>query len=400
MRLAFYTKAIRERGTNMGDGAILTGEKILIKRIPQFEARLCCRMRIAFSKFVPLILVSLLFFPTQLAMAGPGAIYAATNKGVFKSTDGGASWILANSGLAGIEVFCLAIDPSNPATIYAGTPGRRVFKSTNAGQSWIAASFGLDDTIVLSLAIDPANPNTIYSGTATSIFFPGSGVFKSTNGAESWTVSNSGLPAAIIKVLWIDPANPATIYAGTNFAGVFKSIDGGQSWTAANFGTRGLVEDLAVDPANSATLYAGIGGCSFGCLSPAGVFKSTDGAMSWTGVNSGITDLQVVSLAVDPSNSNVLYAGTRLHGLFKSIDAGANWNLVDSGLRSTLFATLHLPLVIDPLNPGTVYAGTANGVFKSTDSGTKWTSANTGLPGSTSIFALAIEPAAVLRKPR
>ena len=190
----------------------------------------------------------------QPARANPSAIYAATDNGVFKSTDGGASWTAANAGLAGIVVVSLAIDPSNPATLYAGTAGSRVFKTTNGGQSWTAASSGLDDTIILSLAIDPANSNTIYCGTATSAFFPGSGVFKSTDGAQSWIVSNSGLPVAIIDVLRIDPSSPATIYAGTNFAGVFKSTNGGQSWTAANSGmTPALVEDVAVDPANSAT---------------------------------------------------------------------------------------------------------------------------------------------------
>ena len=65
-----------------------------------------------------------------------------------------------------------------------------------------------------------------------------------------------------------------------------------------------------------------------------------------------------------------------------------------SCIGNTLFAIVHLPLVIDPVNPGTVYAGTANGVFKSTDGGANWTGVNPGLPASTSVFALAIEPAA------
>jgi hypothetical protein len=174
---------------------------------------------------------------------------------------------------------------------------------------------------------------------------------------------------------------------------VSKSTDGGLNWTAANAGmTPANVAALVIDPANSAILYAGTKGCSSNYLNPEGVFKSTDGATSWMTVNSGITDLQVISLAVDPSNSNVLYAGTRLHGVFKSVDAGANWSPVNSGLQPTSFAIDHFPLIIDPLNPGTVYAGTDNGVFKSTDSGINWTEANTGFPALTSVFALTIEP--------
>jgi photosystem II stability/assembly factor-like uncharacterized protein len=331
------------------------------------------------------------FLPAQLARADEGTVYAATNNGVFSSSDGGASWIHANSGLEGSAVFCLAIDPSAPTTLYAGRLGGGVFKSTNGGQSWIAASSGLIDPIVLSIAIDPTNPKTIYAGTAGGGFFPGHQVFKSTDGGLSWTVSNSGLPVSIIDVLRIDPANAAVIYAGTNFAGVFKSVDAGRSWSAANSGmTPALIQDLAVDPDNTATIYAGLGGCSAGCLGSAGVFKSINGGMGWTDVNSGLTDLQVISLAVDPAHTGIVYAGTRSHGVFESINAGSTWNVVNPALLSTLFAILHLPLVVDPLNPGTIYAGTANGVFKSTDGGISWISANSGFPPSTSIFALAI----------
>ena len=119
-------------------------------------------------------------------------------------------------------------------------------------------------------------------------------------------------------------------------ASVFKSTNGGRSWTAANSGiTPACIEDLAVDPANSATLYAAIS-AGGNCPLLSGVFKSNNGGASWTEVNSGITDLQVLSLAVEPSNTNVLYAGTRLHGIFKTTNAGASWSLVKSGLLLSL----------------------------------------------------------------
>ena len=336
--------------------------------------------------------------PNQHALPNSPAIYAAGDGGVFKSTDGGANWAAANSGLNATRINALAIDPSNPATLYAGASSG-VFKSTDGGQSWAPTSSGLTDTIILSLAIDPDNPNTVYAGTATGAFFPGNGVFKTTDGGQNWAVSNSGLPDAIVDVLGIDPANPAIVYAGTNFAGVFKSANGGQNWTAANSGiTSALISSLAVDPANSATLYAGIGGCSFNCLFPAGVMKSTNGGINWNSANVGITDLQVVSLAVDPSNTNILYAGTRLHGLFKSVNAGANWNLINPDLLPTSSGIEYLPILIDPLNPGIVYVATDAGVFRSIDSGVTWFSANNGLPAPGGILALAIEPPSRVRK--
>lgn len=348
-------------------------------------------MPIGVAKLASLILVGLLYLPTQLANANAAAIYAATTNGVFKSTDSGATWNLANAGLTGISVFSLAIDPSNDETVYAGTFGNGVFKSTDGGQSWNAASSGLDDAIILSLAIDPGAPHTIYAGTATSSFFPGSGVFKSIDGGNSWAVSNTGLPGAIINVLRVAPSNPAIVFAGTSFDGVFKSTNGGHSWAAANAGIApASIEDLAVDPANPATLYAGIGGCSFSCFFPAGVFKSIDGGASWTAVNAGISDLQIASLAVDPSNADILYAGTHLNGVFKSIDAGSSWGVANPAFLTTSFAIEHLPVIIDPVHPEIVYVGTARGVFKSTDSGMNWSGANGGFPAKTGVFALAI----------
>ncbi len=89
-------------------------------------------------------------------------------------------------------VNTLAIDPSNPNTIYAGTIQGGVCKSTNGGDTWIQTGSGLTDLHVRSLAIDPSNPTTIYAGTDAG------GVFKSTNGGDSWNPINSGLTAASV----------------------------------------------------------------------------------------------------------------------------------------------------------------------------------------------------------
>src|SRR5438105_15781824 len=102
--------------------------------------------------------------------------------GVFKSTDGGGSWRPASTGLPDVSTIqTLVIDPSTPSTIYAGevpfngTGGAGVFKSTDAGNTWSSASTGLPNDIgVQTLAIDPSTPGTLYAGTV------GAGVFKST----------------------------------------------------------------------------------------------------------------------------------------------------------------------------------------------------------------------------
>jgi photosystem II stability/assembly factor-like uncharacterized protein len=137
-------------------------------------------------------------------------------------------------------------------------------------------------------------------------------------------------------------------------------------------------------------IYVGIEGCSAGCSTPAGVFKSTNGGISWVSANAGLADdLQVVALAIDRADTRVLYAATRFNGIFKTTNAGASWVPINPAPAGTMFAVVHFALVVDPAHSGTVYAGTFDGVLKSTDGGETWTGSNSGLPASTRVFALA-----------
>jgi hypothetical protein len=208
-----------------------------------------------------------------------------------------------DTGLTSNYGYVLAIDPSTPATVYAGTDGGAVFKSTNGGGNWTAMDTGLTSNYGYVLAIDPSTPATVYAGT-------NGGVFKSTNGGENWTAMNTGLTNSNVSALTIDPNTPATVYAGTNGGGVFKSTNGGENWTAMNTGlTNQGVFALALDPSTSATVYAGTN---------SGVFKSANGGENWTAMNSGLTNQDVSALAVDPMNPSILYAGTEGGGVFKS----------------------------------------------------------------------------------
>jgi photosystem II stability/assembly factor-like uncharacterized protein len=271
-------------------------------------------------------------------------------------------------------VLVLAIDPSAPATLYAGTSGAGVYKSRNSGGSWTAFNAGLIASSVQALAIDPTAPSNLYAGTR------GGGVFRSRDGGKGWTPINSGLTHYFVSALAIDPSRPATLYAGTLFpGGVFKSANGGESWTPVNAGLSnpvaphlvGNVGALAIDP-SSATLYAGV---------DSRVFKSTSGGRSWTAVDRGLPSHGVAALAIDPSVSTTVYVGMHGGGVFKSTDSGENWT--ESLPRQSVYA-----LAIDPSAPATVYAGTAGGTFKSTDGGNRWTQTFTG----SGVSALAIDP--------
>ena len=299
----------------------------------------------------------------------------------------------SSSGLTNLGVLALVIDPSNPATLYVGTIEGGVFKSSNGGASWSASNTGLPSTDVHAMAIDPWNPATLYAGIDSGGLFNGvlngGGVFESSNGGASWSASDTGLITTsdtAVFALAIDPSNPATLYAGKNDgSGVFKSSNAGANWSASNTGLpdpssagNSYVRALAIDRSNPATLYVGT---AFGY----GVFKSTNGGATWSASNTGLTATEVLALAIDPVNPANLYAGTFLEGssggVFKSINGGASWIASSSGLTATQVNAL----AIDPSNPATLYAGTGSGtVFKSINGGASWQPTGVATAGSLS----------------
>ncbi|HBG04174.1 MAG: hypothetical protein A2075_16045 [Geobacteraceae bacterium GWC2_58_44] len=309
-------------------------------------------------------------------------IYAGTESGLFKSTDGGGSWSTSTSGLpyyGGVQrVYSVAVPAGNSQTIYAEVSSYGVFKSSNGGASWSAVNGGLALTPVSSLVIDPGS-QTIYAGTLGDDGYGYGGVLKSSNGGASWSASNSGLTETDVYALAIDPGNGQTIYAGVE-KGLLKSSNGGASWSAANSGLQYYsdyansyfvpkVKAVAIDPNSSQTIYAGSDG---------GVFKSSNGGASWSSASSGLryysnllssnVEADVQSLAIDPNNSRIIYAGrVDGYGIYKSTDGGTLWSAANSGLLGDTHS-----LAIDPADSHTVYAGTTAGIFKSTNDGGSW----------------------------
>ncbi|MCX5977073.1 MAG: hypothetical protein NTV33_09680 [Coprothermobacterota bacterium] len=289
------------------------------------------------------------------------ALYAGTRgNGVYKSSDGGASWAASSSGLpSGAspngDARCLVIVPSNPQTLYVGTYSG-VFKSANGGTNWAASSSGLTNTNVWCLAIDPSNPQTLYAGT----YGIGGGVFKSSNGGTSWALSStglaySGLAYSDVPCLAINPITPQILYAGTYGGWLFKSANGGANWASSSTGlTSSRVMCLALDPSTPQTLYAGTDGV--------GACKSANGGANWAASSTGLTNNFIQCLAIDPSTPQNIYAGTWEGGVCKSANGGANWTAFSSGLTSLNVQAL----AIDPSNPQILYAGANGGVFKYT----------------------------------
>ena len=163
------------------------------------------------------------------------------------------------------------------------------------------------------------------------------------------------------------------IFVGTQGGGVFRSTDNAETWTGINNGlTATNVRALAISPTDH--IFAG----TFG-----GVFRSTDNGDHWIAVNNGLEFPFVISLAVNSDGD--IFAGTfEGGGVYRSTDDGENWTLVDNGLTNTYVTALAIN------SSGHIFAATfGGGAFRSTDSGDSWSQLNTGVPNAT-FLSLAI----------
>lgn len=192
----------------------------------------------------------------------PNTFYSAGwiyNSGYYmgfgRSTDGGSNWTHCTVSGANGYPYGMAIDPSHPDTIfvcgYEGSAGA-VYRSINAGSSWSKlAAAGLSAT-VYAIAVRPDNPGVIFAATS-------SGIYRSTDAGASFTKVSSVINYC--KDVLIDPGNPNTVWVGTYNQGVYRSTDGGSTWTAVNSGLGDMcVNKLALNP--GLWLFAGTDGAA------------------------------------------------------------------------------------------------------------------------------------------
>jgi len=315
-------------------------------------------------------------FPTALEADPftPGVVYAGTNSsGMYKTTNGGASWTQINNGLTDPNIRSVTVNPVSPGYVYVGTSGGAVFKTSDGGSSWSMAANGLGTTWVRDLAVNPQTPETVYASTSER------GVYKTTDAGGTWVAANSGLSNAQVYSLAIAGSHPARLYAGT-FKGVMStSVEGTSQWSSPKVGA--IIRALVADPQNPSILYAWNDNSAD--LNIGFLYKTTDGGANWTATSFAVSG----GLAIDPLTPSILYASTRppggTAGVYKTTDGGTSWSL--TGLHQTTSA-----LAVDPGTPTTVYAGNINGVFKTTDGGATWTL--NGDLASLSVLALAVDP--------
>jgi photosystem II stability/assembly factor-like uncharacterized protein len=355
--------------------------------------------------------------------ASPVGIYAGTEDGIFRSVDGGSSWIPANAGLSNRNVKALCVDRNS--NVYAVTsPG--VFRSRDRGATWTAVTGGLPNASPL-LTVDSVDGSTLYAAL-------GGAIYRSSYSAETWErISAIELGAGRWTVSSLAAAG-SMLYLGVERSRciifdfcpavggtIFRSSDGGASWRSRSFDFPVL--SLAVDPGAGSTVYAGFGPALYAPESLQSVLRSRDGGVSWTEVSVGITGA-IAALAVSP-NSPSVYAGSQDSGIFRTDDGGdhwvrlfgpsdgraiavdptsssvfvgaeagllrrsddSNWNLLDIGLARVDLGAL----AFDPRTPSILYLGGEGCVFRSADAGATWIRGTEGL-GNAYVQDLAIDP--------
>jgi photosystem II stability/assembly factor-like uncharacterized protein len=312
--------------------------------------------------------------------------------GVFRTTNGGESWQPITDGKVPVaSIGSIAVADADPKIIYVGTgsdgvrsnvsTGRGMYKTTDAGATWQFA--GLYDAGQLaSVRIHPNDPNTVWVAAYGNIFKKSTerGVFKTTDGGKSWRktlyVSDSS-GAMDVEVM---PGNPNTLYAwisrierkpwtiisGSREGGFYKSTDGGETWTK---GGRGLPSELigkaniAVTRANPQRIYLLVE-----ALPGGGLYRSDDGGTSFALVNStpGLITrpFYYTTLGADPTNADVVYGGAE--SFYKSTDGGKT---------VTVMRTPHgdnHDIWINPTNGQTMIQSNDGGANVSFDGGRTW----------------------------
>jgi photosystem II stability/assembly factor-like uncharacterized protein len=266
-------------------------------------------------------------------------LIVGTNDGIYRRTSNDTLW--RQVALPGQMVVALVADPFSPARFYAGVIGGGIWLTNDNGDNWRQV---LPDSLtIMTFSIPPDRPSEVYAGTTTH------GVMFSWNSGENWVFI--GPQNTSVQTIQIPAVAPDIVYIGTTI-GLFKSQNRGNNWipTGIEFGSRDI-RTLAVDPHNNQLLYAGTKG--------SGIWISHNGGIGWWPNNDGLTHIFIRAIAMDPNNNRKLYAGTHGNGIFTSDDGGGQWRL--SGLDNQIVLTTQ----IHPLDNRRVYAGSGKaGVYQ------------------------------------
>ncbi|HEV2181449.1 MAG TPA: glycosyl hydrolase [Gemmatimonadaceae bacterium] len=334
----------------------------------------------------------------SVAVAGSAARpyefwFGTTGGGVFKTTDGGASWLPVTDKYFGGTIGAIGVSESNPDIVYVGagefdirgnvSHGDGMWKTTDAGKTW--DSVGLTATRQISrVIVDPHNPDVVYVGALGHVWAPNPerGVYKTTDGGKTWRKVLFRNDSTGVSDLAMDPNDPNTLYAamwqagrkpwllvsGGQGSGIFKTTDGGEHWTELTHNPglpSGIIGDIGitVSPANPQRVYAIVESDS------GGVFRSDDGGATWTRTNQERKLRQRAwyysRIFADPKDTNTVYVVNV--SFFRSTDGGKT------------FTPIQVPhgdnhdLWIAPNDPKRMIESNDGGATVTFDGGKAWT---------------------------
>jgi len=317
--------------------------------------------------------------PIFLAAAGGSLARAEYNHG---------EWQVEHL-LAGARINCLAQDPLDGQTVYAGTQKSGVMISKDAGKSWENA--GMAGIPVKSLAVSPHQAGTVFAGCKPVSLYvsrDGGGSWQELEGlrrARKWWWFSPAEPPdwrPYVQALAISPTAPDVMVAGIELGGVLRSEDGGRTWSGHRKGAQRDCHTMTFHTASGEWVYEGGGG---------GPAFSRDGGKTWRQPKQGLGQVYGWAVAADPARPEVWYLSASgmpnmLRGeftppahndgqanahIYRSA-GGASWEQLSGGLPEPLDYMAYA-LITDPTTPGYLYAGLANGdVWHTQDYGDSW----------------------------
>lgn len=312
--------------------------------------------------------------------------------GLFRTTAGDGEWQSITKGLPeNVEVRAFLIHPHKPDVIYAGTQDGP-YRSTDGGDSWERLGFPERGAVIWSLAFHPKRPNIMYAGTAPV------GLYRSENGGDTWTRLHGarspehcpmGFPTRTVRVV-VDPSRPDDVYAALEVSGVLRSSDAGETWIdlsapliklseqphlKSRIGTdldaEGMLDShaLAVSGAQPGTVFLAV---------RMGLFVSNDRGVSWRDMEIGrFSPLTYCrDVIVVPHDPRVMYAclspaaRSTDGSLYRSDDVGQTWQRYDRGIKAN--ATM-MAVSAHPTDPDRVCCVSRCGqIFGTEDGGSTW----------------------------